>query len=329
MNLSDLLVKLAYLKSSRFLETEANKKLEPFFGNTFRLPLSFISASKTFSSQFDEEYNEGYAVTAKIQGEKVEVSVCFFSSDNKRVESLTYANEFELDVVLLGYETFYQQAIFGKVKSEPEPEPDLDYAAPTPVPILATQPTGSVPETVEDEGSSVGYLYKYRALNEQSEEVWGNVRADTQIEAVAVLRSQGLYPVNIYPDDERIEDEYGSNIPPSIKPNQSSHKKKRSLTLPPVLPASKKVLPSQLHNQKEDAFAQAGQPAVLTGGGKEGCIDAILTFGGVSCLGISAFEFLKEEKGTEQFLIGLICFLIGISCFVFLFTKIKKRKKDS
>ena len=115
---SQLMNALKELTEKRLLTSEVESLFEPYKDAVLPLSLSFLSATKSFGSQKDKTYNDGYSTICNAENWGVEICLLFPSDDNSLVESLKPEEDFEANVKFIDYDALYQRAIFGKLDSE-------------------------------------------------------------------------------------------------------------------------------------------------------------------------------------------------------------------
>ena len=115
---SQLMNALKELTEKRLLTSEVESLFEPYKDAVLPLSLSFLSATKSFGSQKDKTYNDGYSTICNAENWEVEICLLFPSDDNSLVESLKPEEDFEANVKFIDYDALYQRAIFGKLDSE-------------------------------------------------------------------------------------------------------------------------------------------------------------------------------------------------------------------
>ena len=115
---SQLMNALKGLTEKRLLTSEVESLFEPYKDAVLPLSLSFLSATKSFGSQKDKTYNDGYSTICNAENWEVEICLLFPSDDNSLVESLKPEEDFEANVKFIDYDALYQRAIFGKLDSE-------------------------------------------------------------------------------------------------------------------------------------------------------------------------------------------------------------------
>ena len=115
---SQLMNALKELTEKRLLTSEVESLFDPYKDAVLPLSLSFLSATKSFGSQKDKTYNDGYSTICNAENWGVEICLLFPSDDNSLVESLKPEEDFEANVKFIDYDALYQRAIFGKLDSE-------------------------------------------------------------------------------------------------------------------------------------------------------------------------------------------------------------------
>ena len=115
---SQLMNALKELTEKRLLTSEVESLFEPYKDAVLPLSLSFLSATKSFGSQKDKTYNDGYSTICNAENWGVEICLLFPSDDNSLVDSLKPEEGFEANVKFIDYDALYQRAIFGKLDSE-------------------------------------------------------------------------------------------------------------------------------------------------------------------------------------------------------------------
>ncbi|MDB4784742.1 hypothetical protein OAG32_04660 [Akkermansiaceae bacterium] len=109
---------LEELSQKRLLSSEVETMTSPFKGKISSLNFRFQSAAKSFGSQKDIVYNEGYSLTCTAGNSEVEVILLFSKEDNDLAESFKGGHVFEENVKFIDYDTLYGKPIFGKVDLE-------------------------------------------------------------------------------------------------------------------------------------------------------------------------------------------------------------------
>ncbi|MDP6858708.1 MAG: hypothetical protein QF426_02700 [Verrucomicrobiales bacterium] len=128
---SELMNALKELTEKRLLTSEVEALFEPYQDAVFPLVLSFVSSERSFGSQKDEKYNEGYKVLCNAENWGIGVALLFEPEDNNLVESFGPSQEFEANVRFIDYDSLYQRAIFGKLDSELEPPEEEEIVPPS------------------------------------------------------------------------------------------------------------------------------------------------------------------------------------------------------
>ena len=136
---SELMKALQELTEKRLLTSEVEALFEPYQDAVFPLVLSFVSSERSFGSQKDANYNEGYKVLCNAENWGIGVAVLFSPEDNNLVESFGPSQKFEANVRFIDYDSLYQRAIFGKLDSELESIEDEEVVSP-PIAESATPP---------------------------------------------------------------------------------------------------------------------------------------------------------------------------------------------
>ena len=132
---SELMKTLKELTEKRLPSNEVEALFEPYKNVVFPLSFSFVSSERSFGSQQDATYNEGYKVICNAENWNVEAAILFTPEDNTLVESYDPGQDFEVNVRFIDYDSLYQQAIFGKLSSElaaPEEEEEAKFP---PIPV--------------------------------------------------------------------------------------------------------------------------------------------------------------------------------------------------
>ena len=109
---------LEELSQKRLLSSEVETMIRPFKGKISSLNFRFQSAAKSFGSQKDIVYNEGYSLTCSVENSEIEVILLFSKEDNDLAESFEEGHVFEENVKFIDYDTLYRKPIFGKVDLE-------------------------------------------------------------------------------------------------------------------------------------------------------------------------------------------------------------------
>ena len=115
---SQLMNALKELTKKRLLTSEVESLFEPYKDAVLPLSLSFLSATKSFGSQKDKTYNDGYSTICNAENWGIEICLLFPSDDNSLIDSLKPEEGFEANVKFIDYDALYQRAIFGKLDSE-------------------------------------------------------------------------------------------------------------------------------------------------------------------------------------------------------------------
>ena len=109
---------LEELSQNRLLSSEVETMISPYKGKIISLNFRFQSAARSFGSQKDIVYNEGYSLTCTAGNSEIEVILLFSKADNDLAESFEEGQVFEENVKFIDYDTLYRKAIFGKVDFE-------------------------------------------------------------------------------------------------------------------------------------------------------------------------------------------------------------------
>ena len=152
---SQLMNALKELTEKRLLTSEAESLFEPYKDATLPLSLSFLSATKSFGSQKDETYNDGYSVICNSENWGIEICLLFPSQGNSLVESLESGDVFEANVKFIDYDALYQRAIFGKLYSESDFH-EVPESAMSSLPDDATYPIDLEAQAIELEAEIIG-----------------------------------------------------------------------------------------------------------------------------------------------------------------------------
>ena len=115
---SQLMNALKELTEKRLLTSEVESLFDPYKDAVLPLSLSFLSATKSFGSQKDKTYNDGYSTICNAENWGIEICLLFPSDDNSLIDSLKPEEGFEANVKFIDYDALYQRAIFGKLDSE-------------------------------------------------------------------------------------------------------------------------------------------------------------------------------------------------------------------
>lgn len=149
---SQLMNALKEMTEKRLLTSEVESLFEPYKDAVLPLSLSFLSATKSFGSQKNETYNDGYSVICNAENWEVEICLLFTSEDNSLVESFESfesGEDFEANVKFIDYDALYQRAIFGKLISESDPVED-EAPVPPSLPEDSSTPDKSIAENIEN-----------------------------------------------------------------------------------------------------------------------------------------------------------------------------------
>ena len=129
---SELMGALKELTEKRLLTSEVEALFEPYQDAVFHLVLSFVSSERSFGSQKDTNYNEGYKVLCIAENWGIEIALLFAPEDNDLVEAFDPSQKFEANVRFIDYDSLYQRAIFGKLGAEEE-LPEEEEVIPPPI----------------------------------------------------------------------------------------------------------------------------------------------------------------------------------------------------
>ena len=151
---SQLMNALKELTEKRLLTSEAESLFEPYKDATLPLSLSFLSATKSFGSQKDETYNDGYSVICNTENWGIEICLLFPSQGNSLVESLESGDVFEANVKFIDYDALYQRAIFGKLYSESDFH-EVPESAMSSLPDDATYPIDLEAQAIDLEAQAI------------------------------------------------------------------------------------------------------------------------------------------------------------------------------
>ncbi|MEC8907131.1 MAG: hypothetical protein VX407_08280 [Verrucomicrobiota bacterium] len=146
---SQLMNALKEMTEKRLLTSEVESLFEPYKDAVLPLSLSFLSATKSFGSQKNETYNDGYSVICNAENWEVEICLLFTSEDNSLVESFEPGEDFEANVKFIDYDALYQRAIFGKLISESDLVED-EAPVPPSLPEGSSIPDKSIAENIEN-----------------------------------------------------------------------------------------------------------------------------------------------------------------------------------
>jgi hypothetical protein len=117
---SEVMGALKELTEKRLLTSEVEALFEPYKDFVFPLSLSFVSSERSFGSQKDTNYNEGYKVLCIAENWSIGIALLFAPEDNDLVEAFDPSQKFEANVRFIDYDSLYQRAIFGKLGAEEE-----------------------------------------------------------------------------------------------------------------------------------------------------------------------------------------------------------------
>ena len=120
---ADLLSTLVELSGPKREASYGNKALTPFIGGSFPLKSTFVSSSKTFSSRYDKNYEDGQTIIALIGEDNVEVAILIhpdknWTDDHIPLLPMSSGESFEVEVNVLGFNALHQRVTFGEVFSE-------------------------------------------------------------------------------------------------------------------------------------------------------------------------------------------------------------------
>lgn len=146
---SQLMNALKEMTEKRLLTSEVESLFDPYKDAVLPLSLSFLSATKSFGSQKNETYNDGYSVICNAENWEVEICLLFTSEDNSSVESFKSGEDFEANVKFIDYDALYQRAIFGKLISESDLVED-EAPVPPSLPEDSSIPDKSIAENIEN-----------------------------------------------------------------------------------------------------------------------------------------------------------------------------------
>ena len=208
---SELMKALKELTEKRLLSNEVEALFEPYKDVVFPLSLSFVSSERSFGSQKDVTYNEGYKVICNAENWDVEVTILFAPEDNTLVESYDSGQDFEADVRFIDYDSLYQRAIFGKLGSkldlseEEEVLPSQSEETVSPSSEEAVSPSSEESMIPAEESSAIDPEIKAPEVAQQSadenEEVW-NWKPDDDQDKEKIVTHEVLdsEPVQSGPD---------------------------------------------------------------------------------------------------------------------------------
>ena len=133
-----LLEKLAEIRDSRLLGTQASEALAPLIDKPIKLSLSFVSAGRTFGQSYNKAYEGGQTLVCKLGEEEIEATVLIVPEEDDLVQSLEPEEVFEARLAVLDFDTLYQRPVLGQflgevptnqeeeeIESEPEEAEDL------------------------------------------------------------------------------------------------------------------------------------------------------------------------------------------------------------
>ncbi len=146
---SQLMNALKEMTEKRLLTSEVESLFDPYKDAVLPLSLSFLSATKSFGSQKNETYNDGYSVICNAENWEVEICLLFTSEDNSLVESFESGEDFEANVKFIDYDALYQRAIFGKLISESDLVED-EAPVPPSLPEDSSIPDKGIAENIEN-----------------------------------------------------------------------------------------------------------------------------------------------------------------------------------
>ncbi len=120
---ADLLSTLVELSGPKREASYGNKALTPFIGGSFPLKSTFVSSSKTFSSRYDKNYEDGQTIIALIGEDNVEVAILIhpdknWTDDHVPLLPMRSGQSFEVEVNVLGFNALHQRVTFGEVFPE-------------------------------------------------------------------------------------------------------------------------------------------------------------------------------------------------------------------
>ena len=114
-----LLEKLAEIRDSRLLGTQASEALAPLIDKPIKLSLSFVSAGRTFGQSYNKAYEGGQTLVCKLGGEeKIEATVLIVPEEDDLVQSLEPEEVFEARLAVLDFDTLYQRPVLGQFLGE-------------------------------------------------------------------------------------------------------------------------------------------------------------------------------------------------------------------
>ena len=302
---SELMKALKELTEKRLLSNEVEALFEPYKDVVFPLSLSFVSSERSFGSQKDVTYNEGYKVICNAENWDVEVTILFAPEDNTLVESYDSGQDFEADVSFIDYDSLYQRAIFGKLGSKLDlseeeevlPSQSEETASPSPSLEETVSPSSEESMIPAEESSAIDPEIKAPEVAQQSadenEEVW-----------------------NWKPDDDQDKEKIVTHEVLDSEPVQSGP----DLVQVP-LPSTEEVHSNEDEDEDEDEYedegylyesetAQVEQGGSQSTGCSKGCMERVsTTFYIVGGLLMLAGCSMDKGGGTQMFF-GLV--LIGI-----------------
>ena len=115
MNKKEFIESLKLIVEKRAITSEAESVLSQYKGLNVQFDLEFISATKTFGSQYGANYVGGYSVSFKESNYELEMIVLFEAESNEQVESFKVGDRINAEVQYLAYDGLYQKPIMGKL----------------------------------------------------------------------------------------------------------------------------------------------------------------------------------------------------------------------
>ncbi len=294
---SELMKALKELTEKRLLSNEVEVLFEPYKNVVFPLSLSFVSSERSFGSQKDATYNEGYKVICNAENWNVEVTILFAPEDNTLVESYDSGQDFEANVRFIDYDSLYQRAIFGKLSSELAAPEEEEVAAP----LIAESDRSTIETTASTptEESIVPEKEISAPESESESEAPEIVTEEPQRSAGTTGEVWGWDPGNEeghkIADTQEVMDLGSAQSDPVPPPVQSSQESRYVYT----------QSESQLWEDDYETDEVEQNSSQSTGCSK-GCMEKV----SATCYVVGVLLMLMSRGGGTQMLFGI--FLIGI-----------------
>ncbi len=298
---SELMGALKELTEKRLLTSEVEALFEPYQDAVFHLVLSFVSSERSFGSQKDTNYNEGYKVLCNAENWGIGIALLFAPEDNDLVEAFDPSQKFEANVRFIDYDSLYQRAIFGKLGAEEE-LPEEEEVIPPPI---AETGIPSIEETTSVLKEESVVPDKKISAPDSEPEVPELVTEETQQSADETGEVWGWNPGNeegqeITATQEMLDPEPEQSVSDPVHLSVPSPSESRYVYTEGE---------SQLWKEDDDETYQVDQENAQSTGCSKGCMEKVSTtfyvVGGLIMLG----GCTADEGGGVMFF-GLI--LIGI-----------------